>query len=149
HLRALQRARQQGVEDLIAKAIADESDLPHDAIAPKALAAAIVTTLLALQEGFAEHGPPDHPDFFGGASKMLGAALAAPAVRSAPRSARWRRQRCSRRRGIPASCRGSGRCRRPVRAATPGRLAPVWRRVRRRRPGPRRRYGGSSRSCPR
>ena len=72
----------EGVEDLIAKAIADESDLPHDAIAPKALAAAIVTTLLALQEGFAEHGPSDHPDFFGGASKMLGAALAALPARS-------------------------------------------------------------------
>ena len=82
HLRALQRPRQQDVEDLIAKAIADENDLPPDAIAPKALAAAIVTTLLALQERFAEHGPSDPADYFGGASQMLRAALTALHARS-------------------------------------------------------------------
>jgi len=82
HLRALQRARQQDVEDVIAKAIADESDLPSDAIAPKALAAAIVTTLLGLQERFATHGPSDQDDYFGGASEMLRAALAALPARS-------------------------------------------------------------------
>jgi AcrR family transcriptional regulator len=82
HLRALQRGRQQDVEDLIAKAIADESDLPHDAVAPKALAAAIVAALLALQQRFVEHGPSDHADYFGGASEMLRAALATLHARS-------------------------------------------------------------------
>jgi AcrR family transcriptional regulator len=77
HLRALQRARQQDVEDLIAAAIAAGNDLPRDAIAPKALAAAIVTTLLALQERFVAHGHSQEADHFGGASEMLRAALTA------------------------------------------------------------------------
>ena len=53
-------------------------------------------------------------------------------VRSARRSARAGRRRCSPRPGRPAWCRGSGRCRRPVRAARPGPPVPVLRPPRRR-----------------
>jgi AcrR family transcriptional regulator len=76
HLRAGQRARQQAIEDLIATAIRQETGHPAHAIAPHALAAAIVTTLLALQERFAVGGASNAEDF-AGAHEMLHAALRA------------------------------------------------------------------------
>src|SRR6266536_6262109 len=41
HMRTLQRARQQAAEELIASAIADEAGLRRDAVAPRALGAAV------------------------------------------------------------------------------------------------------------
>jgi AcrR family transcriptional regulator len=76
HLRAGQRARLQAIEDLIADSIADETNLPHDAVAPHALAAAIVTTLLAMQQRFAE-GRTSYAEDFAGSYAMLRAALQA------------------------------------------------------------------------
>jgi AcrR family transcriptional regulator len=81
-LRAGQRARQQAIEDLIATAIADETELPPDAVAPRALAAAIVTTLLAMQERFAEQREQYDQDF-AGTRDMLRAALDALRARAA------------------------------------------------------------------
>jgi AcrR family transcriptional regulator len=74
HLRAGQRGRQQAVEDLIATAIADETRLSPDAVAPRALAAAIVTSLLAMQERFAKQREQYDEDF-AGTGAMLRAAL--------------------------------------------------------------------------
>lgn len=76
HLRAGQRGRQQAVEDLIATAIADETGLPHDAVAPHALAAAVVASLLAMQERFATQSE-QYADDFAGTREMLAAALEA------------------------------------------------------------------------
>ena len=76
HLRAGQRARLQAIEDLIAASIADETDLPSDAVAPHALAAAIVTTLIAMQERFAA-GRRGSPEDFARTDRMLHAALQA------------------------------------------------------------------------
>ena len=76
HLRTVQRGRQEAVETLIAAAVADEAGLPRDAVAPRALAAAVITTLLALQERFAADS--DTPaEGFEGAQTMLRAALVA------------------------------------------------------------------------
>lgn len=76
HMRTLQRARQQAVEELIASAIADEAGLPRDAVAPRALAAAVITILLAMQERFADDNDAYASDFEG-AQAMLRAALTA------------------------------------------------------------------------
>ncbi len=76
HMRTLQRARQQAVEDLIASAIADEGGLPRGAVAPRALAAAVITILLAMQERFADDNDAYSRDFEG-AQEMLRAALTA------------------------------------------------------------------------
>jgi len=76
HLRTAQRARQQAVEDLVASAVAAESGLPSDAVAPRALAAAVVTSLLAMQERFADDNDASVSDFEG-TQAMLRAALAA------------------------------------------------------------------------
>lgn len=76
HMRTLQRARQQAVEELIASAIADEAGLPRDAVAPRALAAAVITILLAMQERFADDNDAYARDFEG-AQAMLRAALTA------------------------------------------------------------------------
>jgi len=56
HLRAAHRARQERVELLVAQTIADEVGVAADAVGPRALAAAVVTTLLGLQ---ARHADPD------------------------------------------------------------------------------------------
>jgi AcrR family transcriptional regulator len=77
HLRSAQRARQQAAETLIAAAIADEVGLPHEAVAPRALAAAIVTSLLALQERFVEERSGTAIGEFAGVEPMVRAALAA------------------------------------------------------------------------
>ena len=77
HLRSAQRARQQAAETLIATAIADEVGLPHEAVAPRALAAAIVATLLALQERFVEQRSGAAGAEFAGVEPMVRAALAA------------------------------------------------------------------------
>jgi AcrR family transcriptional regulator len=74
HLRAVWRANAQAVEDLLASAIAAEVSLPADAVAPRALAAAILTTLLALQERFIEDANPDS-ERFAGFQEMLRAGL--------------------------------------------------------------------------
>lgn len=79
HLRAAQRGRQQAIEELVASAVARDVGLPADAVAPRAFAAAVVATLLALQERFAEDADPD-PTRFEGAQPMLRAALAALAA---------------------------------------------------------------------
>jgi AcrR family transcriptional regulator len=76
HMRTLQRARQQAVEELIASAIADEAALPRDAVAPRALATAVITILLAMQERFADDNDSYARDFEG-AHAMLRAALTA------------------------------------------------------------------------
>jgi AcrR family transcriptional regulator len=76
HLRTVQRGRQEAVEALIAAAVADEAGLPRDAIAPRALAAAVITTLLALQERFAADSDTT-AEGFEGAQAMLRAALVA------------------------------------------------------------------------
>ena len=75
-LRAGQRARLQAIEDLIAASIADETNLPPDAVAPHALAAAAITTLIAMQERFAE-GRKSYAEDFAGTHEMLRAALQA------------------------------------------------------------------------
>jgi AcrR family transcriptional regulator len=76
HLRTLQRTRQQAAERLIASAIAAEAGLSADAVAPQALAAAVITTLLAMQQRFAEDRDA-YADDFDGTVAMLQAALAA------------------------------------------------------------------------
>jgi AcrR family transcriptional regulator len=76
HLRAGQRARLQAIEDLIAASIADETNLPPDAVAPHALAAAIVTSLIAMQERFAA-GLKSSTEDFARTDAMLRAALQA------------------------------------------------------------------------
>jgi AcrR family transcriptional regulator len=76
HLRAVQRARLQDLEELLAAAIAKDASLPPDAVAPRALAAAIATTLLALQERFVQDDDPEATRFEG-SNEMLRAALAA------------------------------------------------------------------------
>lgn len=81
HLRAGQRARLQAIEDLIAASIADETNRPRDAVAPHALAAAIVTTLIAVQERFADSRTGTAADF-AHTDAMLRAAL--QALRHAP-----------------------------------------------------------------
>jgi AcrR family transcriptional regulator len=100
HLRAAQRSRQQAVEALIASAIAEEVGLPADAVAPRALAAAVVTSLLAMQERFAgaEGSSASYGSDFAGVADMLGAALdrlrdhEAPAPRRAGSGARSARR---------------------------------------------------------
>jgi hypothetical protein len=81
HLRAGQRARLQAIEDLIAASIASETNLPPDAFAPHALAVAIITSLIAMQERFAEDRWSYAQDF-AGTHEMLRAALRA--LRSKP-----------------------------------------------------------------
>jgi hypothetical protein len=78
HLRAIQRARMQDIEDIVAAAIANDTALPPDAVAPRALAAAITTTLLAMQQCFV-----DDDASFAGPVDMLRAALAALRNRAA------------------------------------------------------------------
>ena len=81
HLRAGQRARQQAIEDLLAASIADETSLPESAVAPHALAAAVVTSLLAMQERFAEQRD-EYTGDFAGTHEMLDAALHALRTRT-------------------------------------------------------------------
>jgi AcrR family transcriptional regulator len=76
HLRALQRARLQDLEEIIAAAIAKDTSLPADAVAPRALAAAIATTLLALQQRFVDEVDPEGTRFEA-TDQMLRAALTA------------------------------------------------------------------------
>ena len=73
-LRAEYRNRQQVVEDLIAAAIVRDTDLPDNAVAARALAAAILTSLLAMQERFVKDQPAYRNDF-AGTEQMLSAAL--------------------------------------------------------------------------
>ena len=73
-LRAHQRGRLAAVEKLIASAIAKETGLSSDALAPRSLAAAIATMLLAMQERFADSRDEDEADI-DIALKMLRAAL--------------------------------------------------------------------------
>lgn len=62
---------------MIAEAISDAVGLPRDAVAPRALAAAIVATLLALEQRFAEARESDAAAEFDGVLPMVRAALAA------------------------------------------------------------------------
>jgi AcrR family transcriptional regulator len=73
-LRAHQRGRLEAVEKLIASAIAEETGLSSDALAPRSLAAAIATMLLAMGERFAHARDDDEADI-DIALKMLRAAL--------------------------------------------------------------------------
>lgn len=73
-LRALQRGRMEGVEKLIAVSMARESGHAPNALGPRALAAAIVTMLLAMQELFAYSRDADEADF-ASAVRMLRAAF--------------------------------------------------------------------------
>jgi AcrR family transcriptional regulator len=77
HLQSLQRGRQQGLEDLIAAAIAEEAGLPTDAIGARALASAVLTTLLTMQRRFAEEETHSDDAGFDAVVPMLRAALAA------------------------------------------------------------------------
>jgi AcrR family transcriptional regulator len=74
HLRALQRSRHEAVENLIASSIAEETGRSPQALGPRALAAAVVTVLLAMQERFAAASGEDDADVQT-AMKMLRAAL--------------------------------------------------------------------------
>jgi len=76
HLRAAQRARQQAIEEVVAAAVAKDVGLPAGAVAPRAFAAAVITSLMALQERFAEGLDPDASSF-AGTQAMLRAALGA------------------------------------------------------------------------
>lgn len=76
NLRALQRGRQEGAEELIAAAIARETGLAPDAIAARALAGAITTSLLAMQQQYAQDGRAGEENFES-VLPMLRAALAA------------------------------------------------------------------------
>lgn len=82
HLRAVQRSRLQSVEDLIAAAVAKDTSLPIDAVAPRALATAVTINLLAMQERFAT-GPDANDKTFDGIDEMLHAALDALRNRAA------------------------------------------------------------------
>ena len=73
-LRAEYRNRQHAVEDLIAAAIVRDTELPDNAVAARALAAAILTSLLAMQERFVK-AQPAYRDDFAGTEQMLNAAL--------------------------------------------------------------------------
>lgn len=75
HLRGLQRSRHEAVEKLIASSVAQETGLSPDALGPRALAAAIVTMLLAMQERFAAARGEDDDADVEAAVKMLRAAL--------------------------------------------------------------------------
>jgi AcrR family transcriptional regulator len=77
HLRQAQRAREDAAERLIAAAIGEEAGLPPDAVAPRALAAAIITNLLGLGERYASHEADSPTTDFTGVEQMLRAALAA------------------------------------------------------------------------
>jgi AcrR family transcriptional regulator len=76
YLRAAQRGRQHMIEDLVAGAIAREVGLPDRAVAPRALASAILTALIAMQQRFVEQEPSYAADFRG-VDDMLRAGLAA------------------------------------------------------------------------
>lgn len=74
HLRALQRSRQEGAEQLIATEIARETGLAPDALAPRALAGAIITSFLAMQQDYAREGRAGE-EGFARVMPMLRAAL--------------------------------------------------------------------------
>jgi len=84
HLRAVHRGRLQDAEGLIAAAIAEEVSLPADADAPRALAAAVTTNLVAMQERFVAGTDADaDPKASEGTQEMLRAALDALRRRAA------------------------------------------------------------------
>lgn len=76
HLRAVLRGSLQDAEELIAAEIARETRLAPDGIAPRALAAAITTSLLAMQQHYAQRRRAGE-ETFESVLPMLRAALAA------------------------------------------------------------------------
>jgi AcrR family transcriptional regulator len=80
-LRALQRSRHEAAEKLIASSIGEETGLSADALGPRALAAAIIAMLLAMEERFIQTRDEDDLDV-DIALKMLHAAL--DALRGGP-----------------------------------------------------------------